>query len=60
MHITFSFQATAETDANFIAHNARLAKNYRPPRPPSALASESLKIKQIKDMQEYQKGAVPK
>ncbi|XP_071808410.1 enkurin domain-containing protein 1-like [Asterias amurensis] len=48
-----------EKDANFIAHNARLARNHQPPRPPSAMAAESLKIKQIKDMQTYQKGSVP-
>ncbi|XP_038060146.1 enkurin domain-containing protein 1-like isoform X2 [Patiria miniata] len=53
-------EAKTQTDANFIAHNARLVKNHKPPRPPSALAEESLKIKQIKDMQTYEKGAVPK
>ncbi|XP_022104758.1 enkurin domain-containing protein 1-like isoform X2 [Acanthaster planci] len=53
-------EVKVETDANFIAHNARLVKHHKPPRPPSALAEESLKIKQIQDMQKYQKGAVPK
>ena len=52
-------QTKIEKDANFIAHNARLARNHQPPRPPSAMAAESMKIKQIKDMQTYQKGSVP-
>ncbi|KAJ8022277.1 Enkurin domain-containing protein 1 [Holothuria leucospilota] len=45
---------------NFIAHNAKLTKKYKPPRPPSALAIEGHEQKKQQQLQNYKKGEVPK
>ncbi|XP_033099636.1 enkurin domain-containing protein 1-like isoform X2 [Anneissia japonica] len=53
-------RTSSSSDINFVAHNARLARKHQPQRPPSAVAQSTLEEKRKADMENYNKGQVPK